>query len=122
MNTELLITFAQEISRNKYASSHVNAAHARSIETHIKNPPPAFSLFPTPDQFEDAIQYLEALAHAFDEIAYAVAVDASGNSTIPFSTKDRVSIFSGALSESGLLSDLEEAGERLREDHLEAAE
>ena len=119
--TELAISAAQDAARNKYASDHVNAAHARLIETVVKNQPVAFTMFPTPDNFEDARDYLIALAHAFDDIAYQVASEANSNATMHVSYRDRASIFSNALSDSGLLSDLNEAAEQLREDALEGA-
>ena len=121
MHAEQAIAHAQEAGRCRFASAHANAAHARLIEAAVKNPPVAFTLFPTPDNFEDARDYLIALAHAFDDIAYQVASEANSNATMHVSYRDRASIFSNALSDSGLLSDLNEAAEQLREDALEGA-
>ena len=121
MTAETIIAFACETARNKHASPHANAAHGRLIEAAIKNPPVAFALFPSADNFTDAREYLEALAHAFDEIAHNLAVEANANATAHISTKDRTAIFSDSLGDSGLLSDLSEAAERLREDALEVA-
>src|SRR6185312_5617466 len=114
--TELAISAAQDASRNKHADALLNAAHARLIEATVKNPPPAFALFPTADEFENAKDYLIALASALDDVAYQVASEANGNASFNINTKDRIAIFSNALHDSDLLSDLAEAGERLREE------
>ena len=118
---ELAISAAQDAARNKYATAHANAAHARLIEAAVKNPPVAFSMFPTPDNFEDAREYLSALASAFDDVAANVASEASSNATIHVSYRDRVAIFTNALIDSGLLGDLNAAAEGLREDAMEDA-
>jgi hypothetical protein len=117
---ETIIAAACEAARNPFSSAHVSMAHGNLIETAIKNQPPAWSMTaPAPASFDDAKQYLERLALAFDEIAYQVAREANDNSTISVSTPR--SLFSDALSDSGLLSELDDAAERCREDSLEVA-
>lgn len=116
---DLLIAQATDAARNRYATAHVNQAHAALVETAIRNEPPAFALFPPPSSFEDARQYLEKLARAFDEIAYQVAREAADNA--PTQIEARLSIFSDALHDSDLLGELSNAAETMREDAMEVA-
>lgn len=118
-NLDLTISQACEAAKNKYADAHVNAAHGNAIETLIRNQPPAFEMFPSPDSFEEAADYLKALASAFDEIVRQVAQEANANA--PNKIDVPVSLFSDALHDSSLLGDLADAAERLREDAYEQA-
>jgi hypothetical protein len=117
---DLLVAQACETAKNKYATSHVNQAHGALIETALKNEPPAFGMFPPPASFEDARQYLERLARAFDEVAYQVAREAGANA--PTNIDAPKTLFSDALHDSDLLGELSAAAERAAEDALEAAE
>jgi hypothetical protein len=116
---DLLVTKAQDAARNKYAASHVNAAHGALVETAIRNEPPAFAMFPPPSSFEDTRQYLERLARAFDEVAYQVAREANANAPTQIATP--LTIFSDALHDSDLLGELSNAAETMREDAMEVA-
>lgn len=107
--------------QNKFASSHVNAAYARLIQTLADQETPAFSMFPTADQFENAESFLKDIAHAVDELFYAVAVDASSNAQTVISCKDRIALVSDALDNSDLLADLRNEAEERREDEREVA-
>jgi hypothetical protein len=111
---QALIAQACEAARNKYAAAHVNQAHGNLIEAAIKTEPVAFPMFPPAAGFEDARQYLEALARAFDEIAYQIAREA--NDHAPNKITARQSIFSDALHDSDLPGELTEAAETMRED------
>lgn len=119
MNTQATIAAACDLARNKYASAHVNAAQARLIAALIENPPPAFEIYPTVDQFEFAKEWALKIAAAMDDLISQVTVDAAGSATTSFSTFDRCFLVTEAVHDSGLISDLGEAAERLREDARE---
>jgi hypothetical protein len=113
MNPDLIIAQANEAARNPYSSAHMNAAVARLIAFLIENKAPAFVMFPSPDSFTDAREFLESLAMLADDIALNAARDAE--------IEPKLTIFSDALHDSGLPGDLTEAGERLAEDARERA-
>ena len=53
LKREATIAAACDEARNKFAASHVNAAHGKLIETAIRHEPVTFGVFPTPSAFED---------------------------------------------------------------------
>ena len=100
---------------NKYASTYMNEAYKRLAAAVADMEPPAFTLFPTADQFEDAKQHVRDVAHLWDEYLSAVAVEANSNATININTKDRATLVSDAVHDSSLLDNLQEAADDLRE-------
>lgn len=112
---DLAVSQAQDAARNKFATSHVNAAHARLIEAVIRNLPPAFDLHPTSEQFVDAKDFLGNIAAAFDNLIYDVMAEANINSPTRISTMDRITIVSDALHDADVFADLNIAADDLRE-------
>ena len=94
LKLEATIAAATDAARNPYASSHINAAHARLIEVLIKNPPPAFPLFSSPDNLEEANEYLWKIVHALDEVVENITGEADLRG-------DYSTIFADALHDNG---------------------
>lgn len=100
---------------NKYASGYLNDAYQRMIAALQDAEVPAFTMYPTADQFEDAKQHARDLAVAVDGYLSALTVEANSNATININTKDRATLVSDAVHDSSLLDDLQEAADDLRE-------
>lgn len=115
------IATAAGIARNPYATAHVNAAHARLIAFLIENPPPAFTLHPTPDQFEDCAQLVCDFASMADNWLWQIAFEANSNARSHIGASDLASdlLFSDALHDSSFAEELEREADALREDALE---
>lgn len=105
MTNQSAIAAAQQAARNPYACAHVNAAHARLIAWLIENPPPAFTVHPTPDQFDYAAKFLRDLASTADELVYQIEWEARSNARSHISND--AEIFSDALHDSSLPAELE---------------
>ena len=118
--TEHAIATATEASRNKYADPAVAAAHARLIAAVVGNRAPSFDLHPTADGFEDAAKVLANIAHAFDELTSAVAIEARNNCPYPIEVPE-ASLIADALHDSNLPASLRMAAESIREDEMESA-
>lgn len=112
---EALIAQAQEAARNKQACSHVNAAHAAMIAFLINNPPPAFDMFPTADQFGNAKDYLNGLATAMDEVVYQVMQEAKANTSTAMCKPDP-SIVTLAFEDASVFADLSNAADELSDE------
>ena len=106
---------------NKFASAYINQAYERMVALIQQTEVPAFTLYPTADQFECAKSHAQDIARAVDEYIFALANEAKSNSTTPISIADRASIVSNALHDSSLLDELQEAADAQREDELERA-
>lgn len=117
--TELAIAPALKAAHNEFAASHVNAACANLIAAVVKHGAPAFGMHPAPDEYDNAAETLRALARAFDDIIYSVAVEAADNARTKINRLEYLSIASDALNDSGLLSDLADEAEDLRETEME---
>lgn len=100
---------------NPHASTYMIAAYSRLLSAVQAAQPPAFDIFPTAEQFENAKEHASDLARIVDDYLHSFAVEAASNSTMNVSTKDRISIVSDALNDSGLIGDLQEAADDLRE-------
>lgn len=99
---------------NKYADPTLNTAYARLLAAVSEAEPPAFTIYPSADQFECARKHSEDLAAAFDQYMAALIADADRNTSVPFA-KRRHTIFSDALHDSDVPADLTRAAEDLRE-------
>ena len=106
---------------NPHASAYLNSAYQRMLAQISDAQVPAFTIYPQADQFEYAKEQAEKIASALDEYFYALAVEANSHAQNIISTRDRISLVSDAIHDSSLLSDLQEAAERIREDELETA-
>ena len=111
---EALIAQAQEAARNKFATSHVNAAHARLIEALINNPPPAFDISGKAADFEAAHDFLTTVAAACDDLVQQVMAEAKANARTTFTP--HIAVVSDALNDCDALSELTNEAEYLRED------
>ena len=118
---ELVVANATDAARNPYADTFVNAADGNLIEALIKNKPPAFEyqFHPVVGSFDEAASYLKKLAYAFDLVVEKISREAGLSA--PTTISEHSSIFSDALHDSGLLAELDDAAERVREDAMEDA-
>jgi hypothetical protein len=118
LSRELAIAHAANAAHNKFAADHVNAAAARLIATIIEHGTPAFSpANPQPDEYDNAAETLRAVLRAVDDWAYAIAIDAADNARTSIEPRDYLSAASEALS--GLIADLQQEADDLREVELE---
>lgn len=102
---------------NKHASDYINAAYLRLKAAVDAMEPPAFSLFPTSGQFEDAAKHLkDKWVSAVDDYIHALAREANSNARSNINTKDRIALLSNALHDSDLAADLESEAYALSEE------
>ena len=102
---------------NKFASHYLNGAYQRMLAAIQDMEPPAFSLFPTSDQFENAAEHLQApWVSAIDDYLRAVVIEANSNARSNISAEDRICILSNAIHDSGLLGDLRAEAYALQEE------
>ena len=104
------------MAANKFASAYLNGAYQRMLAAVQKCEPVAFDLEPTSEQFQLAADELRNLAVGIDDFVHALAREASSNALTHISTNDRLSVFTDALHDCGLLGELEAEADDLRQE------
>lgn len=107
---------------NKYASAYLNGHYERMVAAVLEMSPPAFSLSPRAEQFEDAAEHLRAeWISRIDEYLCAVAREASENCReVRIDVRGRETLLSTSIEDSGLPGELNEEAYQLSQSLIAA--
>lgn len=100
---------------NKYATAYINDAYSRMLAALLATSPPAFNLYPQPEDFEAALDHAKSVASAMDEYFHSLAQECAANSNSTFSTTRETALVSSALHDADLFGEIESAADAVTE-------